>query len=649
VAAVIDPCAPLQPDSLDELRVGLSEDRPDWLDLDGYRYTRRKKTTEEGIDPKTKIVSVRSKWEVYVELTRLSSRCIFCGKEGCLRTMRTYLQGIRDQSIRGIPCMLKVDRPYYRCMTCGQLWSELLPHLDPKRNMTDRLRNQVWNDSFRKSHALIELETGLDEKTVRQIQTDGFAALDRSRKIQLPEHICFDEINLSPKKRFRGIDLAISLKRRMRAVCSDGGRVRPIEVLERCDAALFDRFFSQFSPEQLARVKLVSMDLSDFFDAVAQKWFCGLPRVGDNFHVKKLINKHFDDDVRIWLGNKLVSDALEAAATQGITDKAELERIEATAKKDASRLCDHRFSLLKKPSNRLDQEKLVIEILRNVHNILKSALAEKDSLFALWDETEDSTPDARKFKHQSAGDAREAYVAWVLNLSEETRPLWKKLINSFETWSTEIFSFFDHPITNSPAESVNSVMRFQNKRGQDYGFPTIRGKALYRDVRGDDVPWEGVDKSEPTAASKARTFKAAKARNEQAEARRLRRSETSQVDFTPDGAPASEPNSQLTAGEPAADSSPECTSSGSRPVDPTGEIRVVPAHLDEQPEDSPALEDPKPTEVISTGSGPSTDSDGHGNEESSCLCPNDIDCMFLRSGSPCALCHHTQPQPEAAA
>jgi transposase len=545
--------------------------------------------------------------------------------------------------------MLRVDRPYYWCKECGQRWSEILPHIDPERDMTERLRNQVWDDSFRKSHALIGIETGLDEKTIREIQKDGFEALDKSREIDLPEHIYFDEISLSPKKRYKGIDLTIPIKRRMRAVCGDGGRGRPIEVFERCDDMLVAQFFSQCTPEQLARVKCVSMDLSEFFDAVTRTCLPGVPRVADHYHVKRLINDHFDDDFRLQLGKELVSGALAAAAAQGITDPVELKKIQVAAEIDASWLRDHRFSMLKKPGKRLDQEKLVIEMLGNAHEILKHGLMEKDALIVLWDEAEDSKPKARKYKIKSAEEARLAYVDWVQKLSDITKPYWQKLIGSFETWSTEIFSFFDHPITNSPAETGNSIMRWQNQRGRDYGFPVIRGKALYHDVRGEDVPWEGEDKSDPTAASKARTFKAARSRKEQAGGRRQQRSEVSLGNAAPLPSQPAAPVVQPTADEPSVNSSPACTSSGFAQDDPSDEIGVARAHFGEQPEETPVLEDPKPAQLISTGSELLTDSDGLGNGKNSCLCPNDIDCMFLRSGSPCASCPHVQSQPEAAA
>jgi len=71
----------------DPTRIGACEDRanvtpeaiPDWLDLDGYRYNGRKRQTREHCKSKRKKTKKHVEWEVYVELTRLSSGCILCG------------------------------------------------------------------------------------------------------------------------------------------------------------------------------------------------------------------------------------------------------------------------------------------------------------------------------------------------------------------------------------------------------------------------------------------------------------------------------------------------------------------------------------------------------------------------------------------
>ena len=90
------------------------EDCPDWLDLDGYSFVKRRTETEEYRDPITGKTQIRTEYFVTARLTRLSSRCIFCGAEGRLHQLRLNRQGIRDQSIRGAPCMIEVDRPYVK-------------------------------------------------------------------------------------------------------------------------------------------------------------------------------------------------------------------------------------------------------------------------------------------------------------------------------------------------------------------------------------------------------------------------------------------------------------------------------------------------------------------------------------------------------
>jgi transposase len=43
---------------------------------------------------------------------------------------------------------------------------------------------------------------------------------------------------------------------------------------------------------------------------------------------------------------------------------------------------------------------------------------------------------------------------------------------------TEIFSYFDHPITNAYTESLNNLIRLTNRVGRGYSFSAIRAKLL---------------------------------------------------------------------------------------------------------------------------------------------------------------------------
>lgn len=496
-------------------------DFPDWLDLDGWRLVKRTTRIVESWNPKKHKMETHIEYVATAEITQLSTRCIFCKAEGRLHELRRNKQEIRDQSVRNKPCMIEVERPYYKCLDCGRLWSELLPHIDAKRNMTSRLRDQIWDDGMRKSHALIKTETGVDEKTIRDIMYDGFAALDRTRQIELPTHLYFDDINLSPKKSYSGLDPSVPIKERKRASCGDGNGGAPIEIFEECDIDLVIRFFAQFTQEQLARVMYFSMDLSKFFKSVGIKCVPGARRIADHYHVKKMINDHFDE-FRKMSGNAIKPNALKAAEEQGINDKKELKKIKSAAAKDKKTLRRNRFSLQKRIDHREDQDRKYVETFCLADDVLEKALAEKDALFSIWDETADSTRKMRKYKMQSSAAAEEAYREWVKGLSGKAKLFWGKLLKSFEKWAPEIFGFFDVPIANSAAETEHSIMRAMNQRGRDYGFRMIRGMALYRHVRSQDVPWDDEGNGDPTAASRKRTLKAAERRKAETEARRLR-------------------------------------------------------------------------------------------------------------------------------
>ncbi len=48
-----------------------------------------------------------------------------------------------------------------------------------------------------------------------------------------------------------------------------------------------------------------------------------------------------------------------------------------------------------------------------------------------------------------------------------------------KNWQTEIFNFFDHPITNAYTESLNNLIRVMNRLGRGYSFEALRAKILF--------------------------------------------------------------------------------------------------------------------------------------------------------------------------
>lgn len=46
-------------------------------------------------------------------------------------------------------------------------------------------------------------------------------------------------------------------------------------------------------------------------------------------------------------------------------------------------------------------------------------------------------------------------------------------------WETEIFAYFDHPVTNAYTEALNGLIRAMYRLGRGYSFEAIRAKILF--------------------------------------------------------------------------------------------------------------------------------------------------------------------------
>ena len=77
----------------------------------------------------------------------------------------------------------------------------------------------------------------------------------------------------------------------------------------------------------------------------------------------------------------------------------------------------------------------------------------KERFYALWDLSDRQV-------------AKEAYGTWVRELPRELAPAFHELTTAMRNWETEIFAYFDHPITNAYTESLNNLIRLTNRLGR---------------------------------------------------------------------------------------------------------------------------------------------------------------------------------------
>lgn len=97
--------------------------------------------------------------------------CVGCGS-GRLIGHGRIEQVIRDMPTHGKRVAIYVDTRRWCCADCGKTFMEALPAVNAKREMTERLCQWIGQQSLKRTFASIADDTGLDEKTIRNIFRD---------------------------------------------------------------------------------------------------------------------------------------------------------------------------------------------------------------------------------------------------------------------------------------------------------------------------------------------------------------------------------------------------------------------------------------------------------------------------------------------
>ncbi len=107
-------------------------------------------------------------YHITAEVSSSTKICAVCGSDRLIGHGRNE-QVIRDMPTHGKRVAIYVDTRRWRCQSCGKTFMEALPAVNAKREMTDRLTKWIGQQSLKRTFASIADDTGLDEKTIRNI------------------------------------------------------------------------------------------------------------------------------------------------------------------------------------------------------------------------------------------------------------------------------------------------------------------------------------------------------------------------------------------------------------------------------------------------------------------------------------------------
>lgn len=185
---------------------------------------------------------------------------------------------IRHLPSHGKRVGIYVQRRRFKCRSCGRTFSEALPDVDDKREMTTRLVQWIGKQSLKRPFAHIAKECGVADKTVRLIYADYVDELQKRVRIEAHQMMGIDEIHII---------------RRPRCVIGNIQHNTIVDMLPDRNKALVARYLTNLLGKE--KVKYVAMNMwTPYCDACRAV----LPQaqiVVDKFHVLRMANQGMEN------------------------------------------------------------------------------------------------------------------------------------------------------------------------------------------------------------------------------------------------------------------------------------------------------------------------------------------------------------------
>ncbi|MBI4566436.1 MAG: ISL3 family transposase [Planctomycetes bacterium] len=201
-----------------------------------------------------------------------------------LRLKDTRERVLRHASMGLRPCMLILKTHKYRCEGCQRYFNQRFPGIGAWRRSTEPYRRQIF----------VQHQEGISQKTLATRERLGSATVSRWYQDLLDRKL--RERQNDPCPRILGIDEHFfSRKDGYATTFCDLGKRKIFDVtLGRSEKALHPYLNQLVGKDQ---VRVVCMDLSTTYRAIAREHFPKALIVTDRFHVIRLVNQRF---LEVW-------------------------------------------------------------------------------------------------------------------------------------------------------------------------------------------------------------------------------------------------------------------------------------------------------------------------------------------------------------
>jgi transposase len=365
-------------------------------------------------------------YAIHAKYSQEPTACIRCGVIGQL-----YRHGIKRQRFMDLPVHNKrvgliVHRQRYHCRACKKTSFQPLPDMADHHSSTKRLLAYIGKESMKRTFVGVADDTGIHERTIRRLFALEVARLESEVHFETPRWLGIDEVHLV---------------KRARCILTNVEQRTVIDMLATRTKDVVSRYLYRMPDRQY--IELVAMDMwQPYRDAVRDI----LPQatvVIDRFHVIRL-------------------------AIQGMDTIRKDTRASLTARQSRTLKRD-RYILFHRRSDINEQDQFILDLWIGQFPTLGKAYQLKEQFCDLWDVKDKQ-------------EAIERYGAWLASIPTELQPAYKPLTTAVGNWKTEIFAWWEHPITNAYTEAIAGLVKLTNHTGRGYSFKAIRAKLLYSNL-----------------------------------------------------------------------------------------------------------------------------------------------------------------------
>jgi transposase len=360
-------------------------------------------------------------YHITAEVSNPPKTCTVCGSKRMAGHGRNE-QVIRDLPSHGKRVAIYIDNRRWRCQDCGKTAMEILPAVNSKREMTERLVQWIGKSSLKRTFASLAEEAGLDEKTIRNIFRDYVNELEATVRFETPKWMGIDEIHLI----------------KPRGVITNIENNTVVELLANRSQDTIAKYLTGLKGKD--KVQYVAMDMWKPYKTAVNAVLPQATVVIDKFHIVKMAN-----------------DAMEKVRKS--------MRADLTLKQKRGLMHD-RFVLLKRERDLTDKERFNLDGWVQNYPLLGEAYRLKEAFYGVYDA-------------KSRSDAKHAYEHWQKSIPPELHDHFHELTRAFQNWMPDILAYFTHPVTNAYTESLNSLIRVMDRMGRGYSFEALRAKILF--------------------------------------------------------------------------------------------------------------------------------------------------------------------------